>query len=129
MTHWSGVRSGWNTRGGTAREHLELEERLGISHPDSSYWQHKAEEECEEVAENLGEDYEVWAEMTWPFDSIRLYTYRQIYETAHYSLDHLEEQMTCTCNPIDMCKVCQAQARVSSRIDDSTEAGEGTDGE
>ena len=94
------VRSGWNTRGGTAKEHLRLEREL------DSHWKYVAETELGKLADLMA-DYEGWMELTWPGDVIDHHSYKEIYEVAHAKLETLE---TCTCKPGDTmaCPACQA---------------------
>jgi len=104
------VRSGWNTRGGTAKEHLRLEREL------DNHWKYMAETECEKMADMLEDDYPVWMELTFPHDAIETYTYQQIYDLVHAAInspDAVYADLICTCNGvISPCRLCQAQARL-----------------
>jgi hypothetical protein len=124
MAHWSGVRSGWNTRGGTPKEHLRnhmdyLEHQKQLKDPNSSYWQTKAEITHLRLEELLNSDFELWAEITWPDDTIEQQTYREIYERMDAALKLKElifQELECTCNGvIALCKVCRASEWVRAR--------------
>ncbi len=75
MGNWSGVRSGWNTRGGTPMQHQQLDNYAG---PNSAYWKVKAEQERLKLFEVLGDDFELWMEATWPDETIQLKSYKEI---------------------------------------------------
>lgn len=122
-SHWSGTQSGWNTRGGeTTRETMaRLREEAEINNPDSQYWANAANHKLQEINQALGESYDLWAEMTWPENSINEMTWKDIYETVSVSLsvsDKIWMELECTCNGVTgPCKVCQAQGRLTAKCE------------
>jgi hypothetical protein len=111
------VRSGWNTRGGTWREHLRLERDLAdVNNEESAYWQNCAEAALLNLLAIIGEeDYTTWAEMVWPGETIDNHTYKAIYETARAAIEAAEkggDVLGCTCKPDgDTCPACRAYLR------------------
>ena len=112
------VRSGWNTRGGTWREHLRLERDLAdVKNEESAYWCNCAEGALLNLLAIIGEDdYTTWAELVWPGESIDNHTYKNIYETTRAAIEAVEKGtdiLGCTCKPDDVmaCASCRAYLR------------------
>lgn len=85
--------------------------------PNSSHWEQQAKIVQRRLADLLGDDYELWAEITWPGESIDGQSWMQIFDTCQWALDHqdaVNQTLECTCNPAggDACPVCKANARI-----------------
>jgi hypothetical protein len=114
MNRLGSNRVGWNARGGTVADDLAIILETG---PDSPQWRYRAEAELRMVSSLLGDDYHLWAEMTWPGNTINRKTWREIYNACHAALsagiEALDQMLTCTCLPDrDACPVCKAHARM-----------------
>lgn len=88
-------RIGWNQRGPTNRELMqqarEGSERLN---PESYYWQNETWNLIHALAEKMGRvEFDAFAGLTFPGDSIDQYTWKQIRDTYAAKLErlHVEE--------------------------------------
>lgn len=123
MAHWSGTRSGWNTRGGTDKSRFrqlmrDQEEARELSDPDSPRWESRARSMMDILMEKIGQDdYDLWCEMTFPGESIQALTWQQIHETFR---NYHDEDLICSCSPASgmACRVCMAYARLHNNIDE-----------
>ncbi len=95
--------------------------------PNSVYWRMLAEWKGLELGELIGkENSHIWAEMTWPGDTINALTYQQAAQGFISALDlgkdALLDMLECTCRedrPI-CCEPCRAAARIRARSADVT---------
>ena len=90
--------------------------------PESNHWEAQAQQAQRRLAELLGpDDYRLWAEITWPGETIDGRSWQQIFDTCQFALDHKDamyQTLECTCNPAGIgarCSVCQAHARTRER--------------
>jgi len=80
----------------------------------------KAMRECSKLADLIGDNnYLLWGEMAWPGLSIHRCTWDEIYQKVHEAIwlgkYALLSELECTCKPDgDLCRVCQAQARLKA---------------
>ena len=101
--------TGFRTPGGTAREQLAVQMEQAEA---------KAIREINKLIAMIDENnYRLWAELTWPGESIQKCTWDEIRSTAHKAIwlgkYALLSELECTCKPDgDLCRVCRAWARV-----------------
>ncbi len=82
MAHWNGIRSGWNMRGGTDKDHQIIDQNLQ---------EDLAVRALELIATKIGKKaYQAWFDATWPGHSINTTPWSEIYKTAHAYLNLLE---------------------------------------
>lgn len=87
--------------------------------PNGSFWEGKAKEKLQEIADRIGTDnYKLWAEIVWPGDSIDCESWKEIYQTACDYIginDGIYQMLECTCRPdsVSACAVCQATQRLN----------------
>lgn len=76
-------RIGWNQRGPTNREIMQqAKEKSEELNPESYYWQNASWNMVAALAEKMGEvEFEAFAELTFPGESIDQYTWKQIHDT------------------------------------------------
>lgn len=85
-THWGGTRSGWNQRGGSVQEHFRIAMRM---QEDAQFRATRAQVR---LADWLGRDiYRLWAEETWPGDTIEAWSWQEIYLKADAAWDEREK--------------------------------------
>ena len=84
-------RIGWNQRGPTNRELIQqAEDKSELIDPESYYWQNSTWNLVAALAEKMGEaEFEDFAELTFPGDSIDQYTWKQIHDTYAAKLERL----------------------------------------
>lgn len=81
-------RIGWNQRGPTIKQQMEWVRELGD--PDSYHWQNKANNLKYKLVEIMGPDeFEDFADMTWPGESINSWTWHGIYDLYLAKLEDL----------------------------------------
>lgn len=87
-------RIGWNQRGPTNRELLQqAREQSEKLNPESYHWQNATYNLVAALAERMGkEEFEEWAEMVFPGDSIEDYTWKQIHDTYLAKLERLQAE-------------------------------------
>ncbi len=98
-----------------------------IFDPNALYWRILAVQKGLELGEVIGSDNaHIWAEMTWPGDSIDSLTYKQVAEgyiaAIELGKDALLDMLECTCRedrPM-CCEPCRAAARIRARSADVT---------
>ena len=85
-------RVGWNQRGPTNRELMQqAREESEVLNPESYYWQNATWNMIYALAEKMGRDeFEAFAELTFPGDSIDQYTWKQIHGTYFAKLERLQ---------------------------------------
>ena len=92
-----------------------------ISNANSRHWEDQARAVQSRLAELLGDDFRLWAEIIWPGEGINSQSWKQIHDTCQWALDHQEatnQTLECTCNPAGIgapCPVCRANARIRER--------------
>lgn len=86
-------RSGWNRRGPTDAEIMELARvRSEVLDPDSYYWQNQVRNVKHALEEIMGpDDFENWAEARYPGPSIEQESWKEIYLAFVVKLEDLTD--------------------------------------
>ena len=96
-------------------------------HPDSNYWKYDAIQARAELAQLIGvANYNLWSEMTWPGETINVHTFKELSQEFRVAIalgkeDKLKllDMLECGCVlPEQRCRVCQAQARITARVEE-----------
>ena len=82
------------TFGGRTTFRPLIEYEPGDYPPDSRFWRSAADATTNKLRDRLGESYPLWAELTWPGESIEEFTWRDVTEMSQAALDALKRGET-----------------------------------